>query len=891
LSDLAALAMVATRLPAAKKTAPRIAGFCRWLVSNSREFKQASTEAPGWQRQRGKYRALRAQVIAAAIALTLLQAAPVRAEQRVDFDIPPLSAANALSLFAQQADVALLYPYFAAKAVNVAGLKGRYTVDEGLRQLLHDTCLSAVGSDSSGTLASDNNETKGIAIVRNNSCNKASTTKTLTVAILSALGIGQGYAQEANTNTGQAKPKSALMEEVVVTARKRAVGEAVQDTPIAMTAFGTEQFKAVFADNLDDLGKLSPGVELKPSAQVGAQNFTIRGMGVSGTTPSDESAVGIFQDGVFWGVNYGAMLDTFDVESVQILRGPQGTLFGRNVTGGAVVVRTARPTGDFGYELEGVVGDYGRRDISGSVQGPLIQDKLAAKLAVLDRRLDGYYTNKFDGKDFGESHTTVIRPTFKLDITENLDATLILEQYKQRGDSIAATAVSWAGGKRNMINKAYDLNIDSPGDSKIDEKSAVLEVNWNILQGVVTSISGYREVDVDNNTDFDGRPTNLFNQIIDYSQDQFSEELRYASKFSEFWDFTAGLYYFTQNFDFKEGRDLSNHATITATGAHLDQSSYAVFGESDIHLTDQLTLTVGGRYTSETKEGQSVAFQSVATRCPGVSVYNLSSCDFDLGRKDDETWKDFSPKVGITFKPSPDHLIYGSVTRGFRSGGFSMRGNALLSPFDAEKVTAYEGGYKGALFDQRLRLNASIYRNDYSDLQRTVLGPDPVFGVVQSTFNAADATIKGLEIDVALQATDNLVLTAGYGYTDASYGSKKPGVTFNTDNDFARVPQESYSGAATYDLALGDIGNLQFRVSATYTGDQYFDDANLFHEGSYTLVDSSVTYSDVDKHWNVSLFGKNLGDKEYAYWGSSAGGGNAFLGAPRTYGLRVNYKY
>lgn len=823
------------------------------------------------------------------LQLSWLLAAPAWADKKVDFDIPPLNAANALSLFAQQADVALLYPYFTAKAVNVDGLKGRYTVDEGLRQLLHDTCLTAVTGDSTGAPVNADNENKGIAIVKTSNCSKTNTPKSLTIAILSVLGISHGYAQEANT--AQAKPKSALMEEVVVSARKRAEGEAVQDTPIAMTAFGAEQFKAVFADNLDDLGKLSPNVELKPSAQVGAQNFTIRGMGVSGTTPSDESAVGIFQDGVYWGVNYGALLDTFDIESVQILRGPQGTLFGRNVTGGAVVVRTARPTGDFGYELEGIVGDYGRRDASVSVQGPLIQDKLAAKVAVLDRRLDGYYHNNFDGKDFGESHTTVIRPTFKLDVTEDLDATLILEKYKQRGDSVAATGVSWAGGSRTSLTKSYDLNIDSPGSSAIDEKSATFEINWNILKGVVTSISGYRAVDVDNNTDFDGRPTNLFNQIIDYSQDQFSEELRYASKFSDFWDFTAGLYYFTQNFDYKEGRDLSNHATITVTGAHLDQSSYAFFGEGDVHLTDQLTLTVGGRYTSETKEGQSVPFQAVATRCPGASVYDLSSCDFDLGRKDDKTWTDFSPKVGVTYKVTPDHMVYASATRGFRSGGYSMRGNALLSPFDAEKVTAYEGGYKGALFDQRLRLNAAIYRNDYSDLQRTVLGPDPVFGVVQSTFNAADATIKGLELDLALQATDNLVLTAGYGYTDASYGSKNPGVTFNTNNDFARVPQESYSGSATYDLELGDIGNLQFRVSGTYTGDQYFDDANTQHEGSYTLWDGSVSYSDIDKHWNVSLFGKNLNNTEYAYWGSAAGGGNAFLGAPRTYGLRVNYKY
>lgn len=842
------------------------------------------------------------------------------AGQNVNFDIPPSSASDALGLFARQADVPLLFPYYVARAVDVNGLKGSYSVDDGIRLLLRDSCLSAVSSDSRGAALRDHNENKGIAIVKNNHCYKTGK-RSLTIAVLSVLGLGQVYAQEPAS--GAPKARSALMEEVVVTARKRAVGEAVQDTPIAMTAYGAEQFKAVFADNLDDLGKLSPGVELKPSAQVGAQNFTIRGMGVSGTTPSDESAVGIFQDGIYWGSNYGALLDTFDVESIQILRGPQGTLFGRNVTGGAVVIRTARPTGEFGYELEGVVGNYGRIDASASVQGALIPDKLSAKLAILDRRYDGYYDNLFDGKDFGESHTTVIRPTFRLDVNENLDATLILEKYRQRGDSIAATGVTWPGtiangisGRYSSLTKAHDVDLNSPGDSAIDTKSAVLDVNWSVLGGVVTSITGYREVEVENDTDFDGRPTTLFTQIIDYDQKQFSEELRYAMQLSEMFDFTVGVYYFTQDFDFKEGRDLNNSTSLLVTGASLDQEAWAIFGETDIHFTDQLTLTLGGRYTEETKEAQTVAFLPATTRCPGGSVYNLDRCNFSFGAKDDETWEDFSPKIGLTFKISPDHMVYASATKGFRSGGFSMRGNELFDPFDAEEVTAYELGYKGAILDQRVRLNASIYRNEFDELQRTVLGNDPTFGVVQATFNAADATVDGIELDVAFQATDNLVLTATYAYTDASFGKYEglnvrgglnPALPANAgldpllttapdpdlaeDLDFTRTPRDAYSASATYDLALSDIGNLQFRVSGTYTGDQYFDDVNLYHEGSYTLWDGSVTYSDLDKHWNVSLFGKNLNNTEYAYWGSGAGGGNAFFGAPRTYGLRVNYKY
>src|SRR5690606_11182579 len=296
----------------------RIADWRRCLVFNSAKREQASVGARAARCSAAAQRSVRRFI--AVLWLCLLCSSAVAAGQNVNFDIPPSSASDALGLFARQADVPLLFPYYVARAVDVNGLKGSYLVDDGIRLLLRDSCLSAVSSDSRRAALRDHYVYKWIAIVKNNDCYKTGK-RSQTIAVLSVLGLGQVYAQEPTS--GAPKARSALMEEVVVTARKRAVGEAVQDTPIAMTAYGAEQFKAVFADNLDDLGKLSPGVELKPSAQVGAQNFTIRGMGVSGTTPSDESAVGIFQDGIYWGSNYGALLDTFDVESIQILRGPQ----------------------------------------------------------------------------------------------------------------------------------------------------------------------------------------------------------------------------------------------------------------------------------------------------------------------------------------------------------------------------------------------------------------------------------------------------------------------------------------------------------------------------------------------------------------------------------------
>ncbi len=712
--------------------------------------------------------------------------------------------------------------------------------------------------------------------------------------IPATLAQAQGNTESAGSSTSTAT--SVLLETVLVSARKRAADEAVEDTPLAISAFSAQQLEAVFADNLDDIGKLAPSVGLKPTSQVGGQNFTIRGMGVSGTTASDEPAVGIIQDGVFWGSNYGAMLETFDVESVEILRGPQGTLFGRNVTGGAVLVRTARPSGDFDMAWQTVIGNYGRFDLSGKIEGPVIEDKLAAKLAVLDRNLGGYHDNLTNGTDFGENHSTVIRGTLLATPTENFQATLILENYRQKGDSIGAVGVEVPGNLpyNDGFRESSDwwaVQLDSPGYSDIEVNFGVLEMSLEALSGKFTSITGVRDVEVASTTDYDGSQFSYFNQSIGFDQDQFSQELLYSSEYDGRVNFTAGVYYFAQEFTHSEGRDLARHTTLTVTRGNLEQESYAAFGEADIRLADRWVLTLGGRYTEETKEAKSVPFTPAATLCADGTIYGFDDCTFVYGPSDDHTWSDFSPKVVLGFTPNDEHLIYASATRGFRSGGYSMRGNPIFEPFDAEEVNAFELGYKGELADGRVRLNVSGYVNKYKDLQRTVLGVDPVFGVVQSTFNVADATIQGIELDVVAQATDRLVLTAAYGYTDASYDSAVPG--FDTDLEFVRVPEQTAAASATYTFDLGELGELSLRGGVSYTDSEFFNDANTVFGPAYTLVDASVDYVSPDRKWKVSLFGKNLTKEEYSYWGSTLGalGANRFVGAPLTWGVRVGYEY
>lgn len=846
---------------------------------------------------------LRLSCLLLALLLTLtLAARPCLASPGVDFDIPPSSADKALHLFALQGDVQLLYPYDQVKTIQVNGLKGTFTIERGIHQLIKGTKLIAIAdADNLVIRLQENNE----GITMQNSNLFSTFTKSL-LAVLVGSVTSASHAQ--TTGTPDAKG-SVLMEEVITTARKKAIGESVQDTPIAVSAFDERQFKAVFADNLSDLGNLAPNVEMKQAGNVGVQNFAIRGMGVSGTTPSDSPAVGVFQNGVFWGTNYGSLLDTFDVESVEILRGPQGTLFGRNVTGGAVVVRTKRPDQEFGLSAEVLAGDYGRQDYSFAVEGAIV-DTLSGRIVVMDRSLDGYYTNLATGNDFGEHGTTLVRGTLVFEPNDDFDATLILEDYDEDGDSVAAIGIERAGnlpyqnGYRQPSDW-WDIRLDNPGTAKNQIQSSVLEMNLDLGHGVVTSITGYRDVEVDHNTDFDGSEFSGFNRSLWLAQDQLSEEIRYASTFSDTLEFTLGAYYFEQEQDYREGRDLASsttgaeHATVFAAGSALEQSSWALFGELDYNLSEAWILTLGGRYTTESIEGQSTNFGVCPLDASIPNPYRIRNLSLpcDLGPSLEENWNDFSPKVGLTWMPDDKNLVYGSVTQGFRSGGFSMRGNPIRPPFDAEEVLAYEIGYKGDLLDDHLRLNIALFQNDYQDLQRTVLVDVPLEGVKQSTGNAAEATIQGVEIETIIQATENLVFTFSYGYTDAAY-EKYEGLSGFTpeqaeDLDFARVPETTYGGSANYGLSLGDMGDLDFRAAMTYTDDIFLNDQNTVTAPDYTLWDASVTYTVPSDQWKVALFGKNLSNEEYAYYGTSLGalGENRFVGAPRTWGVRLSYDY
>ncbi len=575
---------------------------------------------------------------------------------------------------------------------------------------------------------------------------------------LLAAAIALVLSSGARAETVDEKPAAVSLGEITVTSQKLASEVSNQNVPAAITAFDAGAIAQTFAVNLTDLGRLAPNVQLNQvSTFNGYSNFYIRGIGINGSTRTVDPSVGLFVDGIYIGFGPSSLIDTFDLESVEVLRGPQGTLFGRNVTGGAVVATTRRPVADvWSADVKVVAGNYDRADLAASINMPL-GGVGAFRLAAIYQQQEGYFTNLENRKTKADTDLVLVRPSLKFWVSDNLDITLIGEYSRNEGGPATS---------QNIVNpefpklaqtlfgyippeNKYDIRHDLQGYSNSRTKQLILEANWDLGHGVVTGIAGYREVDFDSSTDFDGSPITLFHFPDNReTQDQSSVELRYASSFSDTFNFTTGVYWFDSSFFVGEQRDTFGGAlgTVRTIGKTLqDQTQYAAFAQGTWTFAEQWDLVAGARYTKEEKE--------IEFTPPGVRRCQPDFTGCTLTLPGDDSWNNFSPKLGVNYRPADGQLAYASWTRGSRSGVYNSRAQRVefLGPSEPETVDSYELGYKTEFLDRRLRLNAALFYMKYDDIQKIVNdvfdpdgpGPQPPTSG-QTVKNAAKATIKGV---------------------------------------------------------------------------------------------------------------------------------------------------
>ena len=647
-----------------------------------------------------------------------------------------------------------------------------------------------------------------------------------------------------------------LTDQIFVTGTKKANAENVQEVPLAVTAYGADQLDALKVRDLGSLSYSVPNVGLEDIGTArGVANFSIRGLGVNSSIPSIDPAVATFVDGVYLGQNAGVVLDIFDLESIEVLRGPQGILFGRNVTGGAVLINTKRPSMDdvevsFKGTLEnGLRGTGNNYYLMGSISGPIFQDTLAFKMSAYYNNDRGYHkrylpqTNQeafldlvggtLSGLDtagfpiatdgpggtanHGKAKTYIFRPSLLWQPSETFETLIRYERFHSEGDGPSAQnhprmleAFQSVGGTyfgpRPQSNGLFSapkdsfiFSIDEPGRYEQVVNSITVESNLDVGfgDGVITNIFGWRDSRGTSFGDIDGTPFFLFHSGADNRLEQLSNEIRYSGRFWDRMDLTTGFYYYDADHKYQEERFiLGNFRTLFGGG--LQQSrNYGIFGQIDYDLTDNFTVIAGGRYTNEKKAAQISNITLGGIPCNVI----IGTCTVHF--TDENTWKYFTPKVGFKWAWNDWFNTYGHWSQGVRSGGYNFRNTSIVFPiarFEEETVNSFEVGFKAQPADGRAQINAAFFMNDVNDMQREINLPDPIAGVVQLINNTADATIFGIEIEAQYALTDNILLMANLGRLDGEYDS----VALNISSDFIDADGDTLIDA-------GEVGILDGR--------------------------------------------------------------------------------
>ena len=682
----------------------------------------------------------------------------------------------------------------------------------------------------------------------------------------------------------------AITDEIFVVGTKKTDAENVQDVPIAVTAFNAESLEARKVRTLQDLSFSAPNVSLDEiGTSRGTANFAIRGLGVNSSIPSIDPAVGVVVDGVYIGTNNGVVFDLFDLDSVEVMRGPQGILFGRNTTGGAVLINTGNPTDDFQYKARLAVEGPTDDDRGGNntfaqavVSGPLIDGVLNGKAGIYFNNDDGYFKNLATGNNHGKAETVIARAALEWFPTEDLTFLAKLEHLDSDGDGPSAT-------NRGLFERdSFDFSIDNEGSYATKNTQFSLKADYDVAfgDGTITNIFGFRKGEGATDSDIDSTPFFLFHSTTELESEQVSNELRYAGTFGKA-EITTGVFYFNNDVAYTEVRDLPPLSPLTFYGGGAqDHTVLGLFGQLDYAFNDNLVGIIGGRFSNEEKDAAVTyvrprpACSVVDGTCPTGGVGSNPFIPEPSGFDDSNDWSNFAPKVGFQYFTDAGNQIYGNYTKGFRSGGYNFRitnpalslqqvaANGGQQSFDEEEVDSFELGFKYRRDDRKITLNGNLFATSISDMQREVNISSPTAGVSQFILNTADADITGGELETQVLLTDNLVASANVGliranYTDVRFDISGDGVVGNEDIalDLPRVPEATYGFGFIYDKEIGNAGALVTRLNFQHRDKIAYTDNNFGWVQPVDNVSANLAWETPVDGVSLSLYGTNLLDE------------------------------
>ena len=703
-------------------------------------------------------------------------------------------------------------------------------------------------------------------------------------------------ASPAMAQAADAKPEDAEKtdgNEIVVTAQRRA--ESLQNVPLAISAFSGEKLEERGISTAGEVARFTPGFTAS-SFSASEPIFAVRGANNTFSQAGVNKPVGVFVDDVYVSRNSGSAFELFDIKQVEILRGPQGTLFGRNVTGGAIVVTTSAPSlTEVKAKAEVGYGNYNAVDLRGLVSVPLGQTA-AFKVSGSYRTRDGWGSDRISNQQQGNLDTLNLRGQLLFEPSAEFSALFTLDYSKDKNNGRLISTISPVAADDGN-NRTAEQGHPQRYDRETWGLSAHLD--YTLGAGKISSITAYRKSDVLDDFSFSATSYTLLtpiNAAVPFqtiavnaeTPKTFSQELRYVSDFDGPFNMVVGAYYFHEDMN-RNATTLRFHARdgVKLRDQTFDQNvstkSFALYSDVKFEFTPTLALNLSGRYTWERKQAQ-VNFTDVLR-----PTINYISPTFEA------KYNEFTPRAALTWKPSREVTLYTSYTKGFTAGGFNTEEDTVSvvgTAFRPETVEAYEAGIKTSLVDGHVNFNVAGFIQNYKDKQEGYL--DPTFNFV--IVNAARARMKGFEVELNGRINDNLRLFGTYSYLDARYQSfVLPGTLGDYSGRFLpTAPKNSLSLGGELRLPIGGAGEIFANASYTWQGDYYTGAENraTFLIKSYDLADAAIGYEPTGGKWKVTLWGKNIFNKDYVQIRSDFGTGGIgeVLGAPATYGIRLSWK-
>lgn len=690
-----------------------------------------------------------------------------------------------------------------------------------------------------------------------------------------------GDAASAQTATQPAEgdeaelPLPADAEEIVVTAQKRE--ENLQDVPIAITAITGENLIRTGISNVEDLQFFVPGVSVTNDAMA---IINIRGIGTSAFGVATDPSTTVHYDGVYIPRPTTSYQDMFDVERIEVLRGPQGVLFGRNSAGGTLNLISRMPTTELSGTVGLTLGNYDKRNLSGTVSGSILPGVRGRLTAVRNLR-DGIYKDVVSGRRYQNEDNLAGRLTLVFDPLDNLQVVLRADGSRDRETGYPATRdfypPEFALAGATIPDDRDEIALDTRPKNYVDAGGVSSTVTYEAGPITLRSITAYRASDVSQVLDVDA--TDLFLRNIEFYENSksFTQEFQLLGSDAGPLRWILGAFYLNE-----KGEDeirIIEPTRFIAIPESNTTNAYALFGQGAYALLDRLRLTAGLRYSYEKKDFAYRVF------------FNGAQVD---GGNPSDSWTAWTPKFGIDFDVTEHVMAYASATRGFKSGGFQLGDGR---PFLPEYLWSYEAGVKSTFLQRRLRANASAFYYDYTNLQVV-----QYINGIATTTNAGKATIKGLELEVLARPMNRLTLNSTVAYLDARYDIYFDAGTSLAGNRLPNAPKWNVTLGAEYRATLGTSGDLLFRTDLALRDKVFFKPSNdpLYAGENVTLLNGRISFQPNGKDWEIALYGRNLTNERYASYkavGTDVSGvSNPSLpltvyGEPRQYGMQLRYNF